>query len=130
MLLLTSLTASALVAFAASSSAARAVDEYWNVEWVQDVNPDGLQPRAAIGVNGTWPPPILNVNASDVLRVHVRNQLNTGVGTALHSHGMFFNNTAWSDGAVAVTQCAIPPGETFIYEPLNSPSSPANRTKQ
>ncbi|CAD6939519.1 unnamed protein product, partial [Tilletia caries] len=38
--------------------------------------------------------------------------------------------TAYYDGAVGVTQCAIPPGQSITYEPLNSPTSPADRQKQ
>lgn len=57
------------------------------------------------------PPPILNINSSDSLTIHVKNQLNDGMGTALHSHGMFFNGTGYYDGAVGITQCPIPPNE-------------------
>jgi iron transport multicopper oxidase len=35
--------------------------------------------------------------------------------TAVHHHGMFFNSTSWNDGAVGVTQCGIPPGQSFSY---------------
>lgn len=28
---------------------------WWNLTWVENVNPDGLFDRRAIGVNGTWP---------------------------------------------------------------------------
>ena len=28
---------------------------WWNITFVQDVNPDGLFPRQVIGVNNTWP---------------------------------------------------------------------------
>ena len=28
---------------------------WWNITYVEDVNPDGLFSRRAIGVNGTWP---------------------------------------------------------------------------
>ncbi|GAC73338.1 multicopper oxidases [Moesziomyces antarcticus T-34] len=112
------------------AASAATVEHHWNINWIPDVNPDGLLPRHVIGVNGTWPPPIINVNASDTLRVTATNNLNTGVGTSLHSHGMFFNRTGYFDGAVAITQCPIPPGESFTYETLNSPASPADRRKQ
>ncbi|PWN45159.1 putative iron transport multicopper oxidase [Ceraceosorus guamensis] len=121
--------AAALVA-ASSSTLAANVDHVWNVGWVNDVNPDGLQPRRAIGVNGTWPPPIINVNSTDVLRVTVNNAFDDGTGTALHSHGMFFNNTGYWDGAVGITQCPIPAGQSITYEPLNSPSGSAGRKEQ
>jgi iron transport multicopper oxidase len=28
---------------------------WWNLTYVENVNPDGLFERRAIGVNGTWP---------------------------------------------------------------------------
>jgi iron transport multicopper oxidase len=28
---------------------------WWNLTWVENVNPDGLFERRAVGVNGTWP---------------------------------------------------------------------------
>jgi iron transport multicopper oxidase len=28
---------------------------WWDITYVQDINPDGLQPRRVIGVNNTWP---------------------------------------------------------------------------
>ena len=30
-------------------------EQWWNVTYVENVNPDGLYPRRVIGVNGTWP---------------------------------------------------------------------------
>lgn len=35
---------------------------------------------------------------------------------------MFLNTTAWYDGAVGVTQCGIPYGQTFSYE-IDIPNS-------
>lgn len=71
-----------------------------------------------------------NVNSTDELRITITNDLRDGTGTALHSHGMFFNNTAYYDGAVGVTQCPIPQGQSLTYEPLNSPSGDPGRAKQ
>lgn len=36
--------------------------------------------------------------------------------TTIHHHGMYFPNASWSDGADMISQCPIPPGETFTYE--------------
>ena len=48
--------ASALTLLAAASPAFAAVHElWWNLTYVENANPDGLQPRRVIGVNGTWP---------------------------------------------------------------------------
>jgi iron transport multicopper oxidase len=59
-------------------------------------------------------PPPVEINYGDTLLVHATNKLD--VNTAVHHHGMFFNATSWFDGAVGVTQCGIPPGQTFTYE--------------
>ncbi|KAF8886132.1 ferroxidase [Infundibulicybe gibba] len=94
-------------------------EQWWNITYVQNVNPDGLFNRRAIGVNGTWPPPPLDVHTNDSLIVHVTNSLDQA--STLHHHGMFFNSTSWMDGAQGVTECGIPPGGTFDYViPVNT----------
>lgn len=113
-----------------SLAQAALVEQWWDVTYVQDVNPDGRYPRRVIGVNGTWPPPLINVNSSDVLKIHVTNKLGDGNGTSLHSHGMYFNGTGYYDGAVTFTQCPIPSDQTYSYEVLNSPKSPAGTQAQ
>lgn len=102
----------------------------WSVDWVQNVNLDGRSNRRAIGINGQYPPPIINVNQTDSLTINYVNGFQDGRATSLHSHGMFFNNTGYYDGAVSVTQCPIPVGSSITYEPLNSPNSPAQRQMQ
>ncbi|OAX35604.1 Fet3 protein [Rhizopogon vinicolor AM-OR11-026] len=92
---------------------------WWNVTYVQDANPDGLFERRVIGVNGTWPPPPIEVSTTDSLLVHTTNSIDKPI--TLHHHGMYFNSTAWMDGAMAVSQCGIPPGQTFDYAvPIDS----------
>ncbi|KAJ8585102.1 Fet3 protein [Rhizopogon salebrosus TDB-379] len=92
---------------------------WWNVTYVQNANPDGLFERRVIGVNGTWPPPPIEVSTADSLLVHVTNNIDRPA--TLHHHGMYFNSTSWMDGAIAVSQCGIPPGQTFDYVvPINS----------
>lgn len=59
-------------------------------------------------------PPILEANQGDVHLIHAHNGLGD-VPTALHAHGMMFNGTNHFDGAMGVTQCGIPPGETLDY---------------
>ena len=61
------------------------------------------------------PPPIVS-HQGDVVLVHATNGLDGKVGTALHTHGQFFNGSTWFDGAVQTTQCPIPPGESLTYE--------------
>ncbi|KAJ4490893.1 Fet3 protein [Lentinula aciculospora] len=92
---------------------------WWNITFVENVNPDGLADRRVIGVNNTWPPPPIDVNSTDSLVVHMTNSLDAA--TSLHHHGMFFNQTSFMDGAVGVSECGTPPGGTFDYVvPINS----------
>lgn len=49
----------ALCLVASQGISAAQVTYNWTVDWVQDVNPDGLYSRRAIGVNGQYPPPII-----------------------------------------------------------------------
>lgn len=121
--------ASAASLLAVQSAQAALVEKWWTITYV-DVNPDGLFDKRAIGVNGSWPLPIINVNSSDTVRIHVTNGLADGVGTSLHAHGMFFNGTGYYDGAAMITQCPIPYNQTYSYDILNSPSSPEGRARQ
>ena len=102
----------------------------WTVGWVNDVNPDGLFTRRAVGINGQFPPPIMNVNSDDAVTIHFHNGFGDGRGSSLHSHGLFFNRTVWYDGAASLTQCPVPDGQSFTQEILNSPQSPVDRQKQ
>ncbi|KAF8521711.1 laccase [Hysterangium stoloniferum] len=102
-----------LLSFLPLSIHAAVVEHWWNITY-SNANPDGLSTRRVIGVNGTWPPPPVEIGSNDTLIVHATNSL-TEV-TSLHHHGMFFNKTSWADGAVGITQCGIPPGETFTYQ--------------
>jgi len=104
---------------AASPALAGVKELWWNVTFVDDVNPDGLFPRTAVGVNGTWPPPPIVINSTDSLVLHTTNSLHDAL--TIHHHGMFFNSTSWMDGAMGVSSCGIPPGESFTYVvPINS----------
>lgn len=120
----------ATVAALATVVKAALIEQWWIVEWVDNINPDGLQARRVIGVNGSWPPPLINVNSSDIFKIHVTNKLDAGRGTALHSHGMFFNGTNFYDGAASITQCLIPNNSTYTYEVLNSSKSPNGTAQQ
>lgn len=99
----------------------------WTVTKVPNINPDGLQPRTVLGINGQWPPPPININSSDQFNINFKNGLGDGTPSTLHSHGMFFNRTNFFDGAGMITQCPIPDGQGMVYEVLNSPRSPPER---
>ncbi len=51
---------------------------------------------------------------NDTLVIHVINRLN--VPTTIHWHGIFQTKTPGMDGAVGITQCAIPPQSEMIYK--------------
>ncbi|KAJ7253686.1 ferroxidase [Mycena haematopus] len=110
-----------LPSFLAAPHALAAVHEiWWNLTYVENVNPDGLFPRRVIGVNGTWPPPPIDIQQTDSLLVHATNSLETV--SSLHHHGMFFNSSSWNDGAQGVSECGIPPGGSASYS-IDVPTS-------
>ncbi|KAJ3211961.1 ferroxidase fet3 [Dinochytrium kinnereticum] len=106
-------SAASLALLLASTVDAATVTYNWNITYVDNVSPDGLATRRAIGVNNKWPVEAINVTFGDTLVINVLNQLD--VGTSLHSHGLFQNGTVQYDGPSMVTQCPIPPGEKFTY---------------
>ncbi|KAJ2809148.1 ferroxidase fet3 [Coemansia guatemalensis] len=84
----------------------------WDIGYVYADHVGG--PREAIGVNGKLPIPPVHITEGDTFVLHVHNSLN--VSTSIHAHGIFQTNTNHMDGAAMVTQCGIPPGESFTYE--------------
>ncbi|KAI9483639.1 MAG: multicopper oxidase-domain-containing protein [Benjaminiella poitrasii] len=107
------LTACLLVAGSTGFAQAARVVYDLNITYAT-ANPDNLFERRVVGVNGKWPPPTIEANINDTLVMNVYNDLDTF--TALHTHGMFQNNTGWMDGPVGVTQCPIPAGSKLTYE--------------
>lgn len=91
----------------------------FDVSWVY-ANPDGLQNRPVIGINGQWPIPTIRVTKGDRLVVNVKNSLGNQT-TSLHFHGLYMNGTNHMDGVDAVTQCGIAPGSTFTHNFTVSP---------
>ncbi|OLY84888.1 Iron transport multicopper oxidase fio1 [Smittium mucronatum] len=85
----------------------------WDIGFVQ-ANPDGLYERRVIGVNNAFPLPRLEANMGDTLIVNAKNSLDRL--TSLHGHGISFRNNVFSDGAVSVNHCGIPPGQNFTYK--------------
>ena len=85
----------------------------WNIGWVR-ANPDGLHDRPTIGINGQWPPPLVQVDRGDRIIVNAKNDLGNQT-TSLHFHGLYMNGSTEMDGPVGVSQCSIPPGSTFTY---------------
>ena len=72
------------------------------------------------GYNGHTPGPTIEAVEGDTLRIYVTNRLPEP--TTVHWHGLFLVNGM--DGVSGLTQRAIRPGETFMYEfPLTHPGT-------
>jgi iron transport multicopper oxidase len=70
----------------ALSVVASTVSLNWDIDWVS-VAPDGIV-RPAVGVNGQWPCPPIEVNIGDRVLLQVNNKLGNET-TAIHFHGIF-----------------------------------------
>ena len=62
--------------------------------------------------NGQVPGPEIRVKEGEIIRVVLKNNLPDG--TTIHWHGIPLQNAM--DGVPAITQSAVSPGDTFIYE--------------
>jgi FtsP/CotA-like multicopper oxidase with cupredoxin domain len=69
-------------------------------------------PIAALGFNGTWPGPRIDVVEGDKIRAIFKNNLDESTG--VHFHGQRLPNNM--DGVPLITQDPIKPGESFSYE--------------
>ncbi|EFQ31449.1 multicopper oxidase [Colletotrichum graminicola M1.001] len=79
----------------------------------QTASPDGFA-REMILVNGQFTGPRIEVTEGDDVTIKVHNNL--PYSTTVHYHGIEQLNTPWSDGVPGVTQRAIPPGGSFVYQ--------------
>lgn len=76
------------------------------------VSPDGY-PRVGITVNGTMPGPPIEANRGDTLIITVFNQM--PLATTVHWHGILQTGSYYMDGTAMITQCPIPPSQSFTY---------------
>ncbi|XP_021279267.1 L-ascorbate oxidase-like [Herrania umbratica] len=84
----------------------------WEVEYMYRT-PDCLE-RVVMGINGQFPGPTIRAKAGDTIVVELTNKLHTE-GVVIHWHGIRQLGTPWADGTASISQCAINPGETFVY---------------
>lgn len=104
----------ALVALGLAQLAlAKTVQYDWDITWVRAA-PDGVE-RPVIGINGEWPCPPIEVDLGDTVIVNMYNAL-ANQSTSLHWHGLHQYGTNEMDGATGITQCPVPPGQSFTYE--------------
>ena len=66
----------------------------------------------ALTYNGQVPGPEIRVTEGDIIRVALKNDLTKA--TTIHWHGIPLENAM--DGVPGITQPAVQPGETFVYE--------------
>ncbi|KAJ8766794.1 hypothetical protein K2173_008348 [Erythroxylum novogranatense] len=84
----------------------------WEVEYMF-WSPDCVE-NVVIGINGQFPGPTIRARAGDTIHVELTSKLNTE-GVVIHWHGIRQLGTPWADGTASISQCAINPGETFVY---------------
>lgn len=63
---------------------------------------------------GQSPGPTIHANIGDRLLINVHNALTTN-STTVHWHGLHHAGTNFMDGTQSITQCGIPPGQSFTY---------------
>ncbi|KAJ2982616.1 hypothetical protein NUW58_g6404 [Xylaria curta] len=101
--------------FAAAHTAAvsaATVTYDWEVTWVWAA-PDGVG-RPVIGINNTWPCPVIEASVGDVVVVNLLNKLGNET-TGLHFHGINQINSNYMDGSVGSSQCPLPPEYSISY---------------
>lgn len=70
--------------------------------------------KGAILINGEYPGTPIEAFENDTVVIHVLNHL-ISEATSIHWHGVHPYESPWTDGAIGVTQAAIPPGGNFTY---------------
>ncbi|GME84369.1 unnamed protein product [Ambrosiozyma monospora] len=103
-----------LISLLFSTVAAKTHKFVYNATWTL-ANPDGTKERPVISFNGSWPLPVININKGDSIELTLINGLGGDISTSLHFHGLFQEGSNHMDGPVGVTQCPIPPGQSFTY---------------
>jgi manganese oxidase len=86
------------------------------IEW--ETKPGVL--KQGMAFNGQIPGPMIRAEVGDTIKIVLNNEMS--VPTAIHPHGLLVPNDM--DGVPSVTQDAVMPGETFVYEiPLRNAGS-------
>ncbi|KAG9453921.1 hypothetical protein H6P81_006825 [Aristolochia fimbriata] len=69
--------------------------------------------KPIVTVNGQFPGPTLYAREGDTVLVKVVNHVKYNV--SIHWHGIRQLRTGWADGPAYITQCPIPPQQSFVY---------------
>ncbi|KIJ53597.1 multicopper oxidase [Sphaerobolus stellatus SS14] len=76
-------------------------------------SPDGVE-KPVYTVNGQFPGPTIEARPGDRILLRVYNDLESET-TAIHFHGLRHLGSNSMDGAPGLTQCAIQPKDSFLY---------------
>lgn len=79
----------------------------------QCITADGME-RPVVSLNRKIPGPGITVCRNDIIVIDLKNHME-GSAASIHWHGMHQMQTPWMDGVPMVTQCPIPPGDSFRY---------------
>ena len=79
------------------------------------LSPDCNLDRLMLLVNDVFPGPPLRADVGDVVKLTLINESPTD-SLALHFHGLDMFGQPYEDGTASVTQCAVAPLETQVYE--------------
>lgn len=80
----------------------------------EDYTPIGGKPRKMIMTNGTFPGPALKMKVGQTAHFLVHSELPDP--TTVHFHGIVQVDTPWADGVPGLSQKAIAPGTSYLYE--------------
>jgi FtsP/CotA-like multicopper oxidase with cupredoxin domain len=72
-------------------------------------------PQISFAINGQSPGPVIECNWGDWVKIKVTNKLQNNA-TTIHWHGIHHKKTNDMDGVPGVSECAIVPGASKVYE--------------
>ncbi|KAI1167775.1 Cupredoxin [Nemania serpens] len=84
----------------------------WEVTWVWAA-PDGVG-RPIIGINNSWPCPMIQASVGDTVVVNLFNKLGNET-TGIHFHGINQIDSNYMDGSVGSSQCPLLPNYSITY---------------
>ena len=73
----------------------------------------GTYERAVLTINNEFPAPTVIVEQGDIINITIINE--SFEATTIHWHGLLQRNTLDMDGVPGVTQCSIPPNQSYVY---------------
>ncbi|KAI9846859.1 MAG: hypothetical protein M1837_003471 [Sclerophora amabilis] len=89
----------------------------YSVQTTWTVSTTSWPTATVMSVNGEWPPPSIEMEKGQRLRITVENELPEVEKLTLHFHGFHQKNGYISmDGPEHLSQCGVAPRQSFIYD--------------